>query len=220
MGNENKVRPKGFRKWIENFWYYYKYHTVVAIVVVLTLSVSITQCATRTKYDYQFVLATASAEMAPTQIEAIKNELLKYCEDVNGDGEVNVNLIDCTFNEVKSVKQTIDSKRQRIQSIVMSEQDILVYFMDKACFEWLDSVIDGGFMEDLGLSTENGKYFSLTETELYKNAKEGFDTTYTWPNELLVSRRIVKDTLIEKDKKVIVSLKKADAFIEKLIKAY
>lgn len=219
MTKEKASRPKNFKEWLENFWYHYKYHTIVVAVAFVAISVSLVQCAMRTPYDYQVVLGVCSAEMAPEQIEGIEKEIAKYCKDQNGDGEVLVNLIDCTFNEQKSSYQTITAKRQKIQSILMNEQDILVYIMDKKCFSWLDSAREEGFMEPLGLSEENSKYFNLTDTNFYKNAKTGIVDGLIWPEEIVVSRRIVKGTFIEKNKGIEKSLEKADELVKKIIEA-
>ena len=220
MENKKSSNPSKLRQWLENFWYYYKYHTIVSIVVAFALVVSVTQCASRVDYDYQFVLATSSAEMVPTQIEGLKNELLKYVEDENGDGEININIIDCSFSEKDSARQIIEGKRQKIQSIAMKEENILIFLMDKACFDWLESVFKNGFAEDLALSNENGKYFPLSDTAFYENAKKDFDSGYKWPKELLLTRRIVKGTLIENSGNIDECVARADKIVKNIIKAY
>ncbi len=217
MAGENKIKPKGFKKWVEHFWYYYKIHTIFLLVALITLAVCITQCSGRTNYDYQFILATSSVEMLPVQVKAMEKELLKYCTDQNGDGEVNIQLVDCTFSKTGSTRARVDSKKREIQSIVTGEQEVLLYFMDKECFEWLDGAIDGGFFEERGLSEENGKYLPLTESEILTLPKAGLTSAeYRWPKELLVSKRIVKGTLIENKKGILESNKKADEILEKI----
>jgi len=98
MAGENLVRPKGFKAKVENFWYHYKYHTIAFLFVFITLAVSITQCSTKTDYDYKIIVATRSVTLSTPQLQAITDELKTYGEDVNGDGEVNLLLVDCTLN--------------------------------------------------------------------------------------------------------------------------
>lgn len=217
MAGENEIRPKGFKAKMENYWYYHKFSTIVVFVLVFALAVSITQCSTKTEYDYQLVLAVGSVEMAPSQIEALTKQVESLGEDQNGDGKVEVNLIDCTYNEVKSSYSVVMAKRQKIQSIMVNEQEILLFICDKACFEWLSSVREEGFMEDLNLSEEDGRYFSLSETKLYEEAKAETNELLEWPKDMRISRRIVKGTLIEKDEEIVEYIEKADNLLSNII---
>lgn len=218
MAGENKIRPKGFKAWIENYWYHYKWHTIVAVMLIITVSVSLVQCAVKPSYDYYVVLAVQSVEFVPSQVESLENQLAKYGSDQNGDGEVTVMVVDCSYDQEKTAYAMALSKRQKLQSIITGEQDMLVILSDKECFDWLDGIREEGFMENMGLPEGNGRYFSLTDTELYSNAKADVDPNLVWPTELRLSRRIVKGTLIENDKNIEKSVKKADDFIFTVMK--
>lgn len=218
MAGENKVSPKGFRAWCENYWYHYKWHTIVSLVLIIAVAVCTVQCSTRPKYDYQLVLAVGSAEMAPSQINALTEQIAALGTDQNGDGVVKVNLVDCTYNETKSSYSVVTAKRQKLQSIFMNQSDTLIFICDKACYDWLDTIREGGFMEDLGLSEEDGRYFSLTDTKLYKAAKAETYEKLTWPEDLRISRRKVSGMLIEKNKDVEKYIEKADTLLSAIIK--
>lgn len=217
MAGENKVRPKGFRAILENFWYYYKYHTLITLFALVAVSVMVAQCATKTDYDYKIILAASTAELAPAQITALCDELAAYGEDLNGDGEVNVTLIDCSFSDEKSTYQTVMAKRQKLQSVLMNEEEALLIISDRACFEWIDEISENGFMEDLGLSESDGRCFALDDTAFVARAKAACYDGLAWPKELLISRRKVAGTLFEKRKNIEQSVANADAFLNKLM---
>lgn len=218
MAGENKVRPKIFFEWCENFWYHYKYHTIVAIITVAALTVMIAQCASKTDYDYSIVIATDSVELAPAQLDALNKELSTYCKDLNGDGEVNLSIIDCSFNSKTSSYQVVMAKKQKLQSVLMNEQETMLIISDKSCYEWINKLNKKGFMEDLNLSDEDGRYFKIDNTSPIINAKNNCHSSLTWPEDLRISRRRLKDTLFENKEKAQKAALVADEYIQEFIK--
>lgn len=217
MAGENRVRPKGFREWIENYWYHYKWPTIIAAVLVLAIAVSTAQCAAKPSYDYDVVLAMQSVELASAQVTALENELSKYGSDQNGDGKVLVRVVDCSYNKNTTFYSMALSKRQKLQTVLTSEQNMLVILSDKEAYDWLAEIRDEGFMANMGLPEDGGKYFPLTETEFYKNVVDNVGSEVLWPKELRLSRRIVEGTLIENDKNVEKSMKTANEFIAAIV---
>ena len=120
MAGENLVRPKGFKAKIQNFWYHYKFHTLVFLVVFVTLFISVAQCAAKTDYDYKIIVATRSMTLSTPQLEAITTELKQYGEDLNGNGSVDILLVDCTMDSNESDYQTTLGKQQRLQTFLMA----------------------------------------------------------------------------------------------------
>ncbi len=226
MAGENLVRPKGFKAWCENFWYHYKFYTIVAIFAVITLVVAVAQCSTKTKYDYKIILATTTVEMASPQIAALEEQLALYGEDLNGDGEVNLTLVDCTINEYTSMRDTAMAKRQKLQSLLMNDTEVMMIVSDGACFEWINETLGGNFIENTDLPDKGGMAFELDGTPLYEkakdkikqsNLKDGIAVELVWPEGLNISRRTVKGTLLEDRDGVEESVKNADAFIQRVI---
>lgn len=218
MAGENLVnRPKTFKTWCENFWYHYKFHTITVIVAVVALAVILAQCATRTKYDYTVMLATSSVEWSSLQIKALEKELAECAEDINGDGEVNVLLADCTFNEQESGYQIIMAKKQKLQSMVMNEPSALILISDKASYDWINTAINNGFSENTNLPHGDGHYYDMTESSFLINAKKSIDSGFIWPDELIISRRRVKGTLFESKKGMSEITEAADKFIKNII---
>lgn len=218
MAGENLVRPKGFKATVENFWYHYKFHTIVCLLLVITLAVSIAQCSTKTEYDYKIVVATKSMPLTTTQLTALKNELTPYGTDLNGDGQVNILLVDCTMDSNPADYQNNLAKQQKLQAILMSDTDVMLFITDLKAFSFIKNLNDTGFIENLNLPDGDGYYYDFTNTDIIKNTKAAADSKnlFKWP-EFLISRRIIKGTLFEGRDGVNENMKNADAFIERVI---
>lgn len=222
MAGENSVKPKGFKARLENFWYHYKYHTIVLIVVFVTLAVSITQCSLKPDYDYKIIVATRSMTLSTPQLEAITNQLNHYGEDVNGDGEVNLLLVDCTLDGNTSDYQTLLGKQQKLQALLMTDTEAMLFLTDDKCLEWIDSLNEKShFIADTGLPHNNGRGFLVSNTHIIQEPKAtaDFEKGLMWPDDLAICRRKVKDTAFEKMEGIEKATADADAFIGRIIKA-
>ena len=221
MAGENQVKPKGLKAKIENFWYHYKYHTIVFIVIFATLAVSITQCCFKTDYDYKIIVATRSMILSTPQIEAITEELKQYGEDLNGDGEVNLVLIDFTVDGNKSDYQTLLGKQQKLQALLMTDVEAMLFLTDTKGLEWIDSLNERSrFIADTGLPHNDGRGFAVGNTHIIQSpkAKVYSEKGLLWPEDLSICRRKIKDTAFEGKDGVEKSVKDADAFIQRIIK--
>lgn len=222
MAGENQVKPKGFKAKIENFWYHYKYHTIIFIVVFVTLAVSITQCCFKTDYDYKIIVATRSMTLSTPQLEAMTKELTKYGEDVNGDGEVNLLLVDCTIDSNNSDYQSLLGKQQKLQALLMTDIEAMLFLTDTKGLEWIDSLNENSrFIADTGLPHNDGRGFLVGDTHIIENPKATVDSEkgLLWPQDLSICRRKVENTAFEGKEGVEKSTKEADAFIQRIIKS-
>ena len=218
MADEHSIRPKTFKKRLENFWYHYKWQTIISAVLLVTVVIGLYQCFSREHYDYRIVLATSTVEISPAQTSALSKEIEKYAKDIDGDGKVSVSVIECSFNANSTAYGMIMAKKQKLQSIIMNEQDMLVFITDKESYEWIESINKNGIFENTGLEKDGGKYFDLTDTEFLKNVKQNCADTVIWPETLRISRRRVKDTLIENNKNVETYMEISDALIKNIAK--
>lgn len=222
MAGENKVKPKGFKAKIENFWYHYKYHTIIFAVVFVTLAVSITQCCFKPDYDYKIIVATRSMTLSTPQLEAMTKELAKYGKDLNGDGEVNLLLVDCTVDGNTSDYQSLVAKQQKLQALLMTDIEAMLFLTDTKGLEWIDSLNESSrFIADTGLPHNNGRGFLVGDTHIIENPKATVDVEkgLIWPSDLLICRRKVEGTSFEGKDGVEKSTNEADAFIQRIIKS-
>lgn len=208
---------RSLRSRLSNFWYYYKWHSVVAIVLAATVAFATVQCATAEEYDYSLLLACSEAQFSNVQTAALEQQLARYGEDLNQDGKVNVRLLDCTYSAQYSARDVVNAQRQKLQSQIMNNAEALLILTDSDCFEWLDSLHEGGFMETLQLPLENGRAMDLDQNGLYTQAKQQCSSELIWPKQLFLSRRIVKDTLIERDKDIATFTENCDTFLNRLL---
>ena len=211
-----KKEGRSFRSRLSNFWYYYKWYTIVITVLVVTVAFSTVQCATAEKFDYTLLLACSDAGYSNAQIIALQQELSVYAEDLNGDGKANVRLLDCTYNPATAPRDLVLAQRQKLQTQLMNNSEALLILTDDSCFHWLNSITDGGFMADIGLPLDNGRSFDLDTHNLFTRAKQQCSSNLTWSKNLKISRRIVKDTLIERDKKIQNHLDHCNAFLNRV----
>lgn len=214
---ENSTAKRSLAARVANFWYYYKWHTLVALVVAVTVAVSVTQCATAPGYDYTLLLASSEVQFSNAQIAALEQQLSAYATDLNGDGKANVRLLDCSYNSVLSTRDVVNGKKQKLQSQIMNNSGALLFITDVDCFNWLCSITEGGLMENLNLPEDGGRSVDLDLNGLYEKARQQCDSSLQWPKRLKLSRRIVKNTLIERDEKIAESLKNNDEFLNRFL---
>jgi hypothetical protein len=172
--------------------------------LIAVLVVSITQCASRPVYDLE-ILYFAYKPAVDAQTQAIGEYFENFAEDVNGDNEVNVQVINCsvTDNEKDSTRITVFSK---IQAILAAEEKVLVYVVDDKAIEYFDNALD------ISIFTENPT--PLNE-EFYKQTTVG---DYTLPDGLSAGLRVIEGTTFEKNKKSVEAYKTAEKLMKKIKK--
>ena len=222
MAGENSVRPKGIKAKLQNFWYHYKYHSIVFMVVFITLAVSVAQCVTQTDYDYKIVAATRSMTLSTPQLEAITNELKQYGEDLNGDGEVNILLVDCTIDGNTSDYQTLLGKQQKLQTLLMADVEAMLFLIDNRGMEWIDSLNkQTNFIANTGLPDNDGRGFCISDTHIIQTPKSKVygEKGLRWPEDLSICRRRVEGTAFEGKEGIEKATQSADAFINRIMKS-
>lgn len=83
--------------WLKNYLYYYKFRIIAAVIALAIAAVAIYQAATREKYDYSVYLCISETAMSEFN-RSIEASFSQFGEDVNGDGKVNVQVIDLSYD--------------------------------------------------------------------------------------------------------------------------
>lgn len=210
---------------LQNFWYYNKWFLLIGVFLIIMLTITISQCASRENFDYQIVLFSYDTYM-PAETEVIKRELSEYGEDLNGDGEVKVQIIDCSYGK----DETADSKgakRQKLTALLASNDDALVFIVEEDSFKFLEEAYPGFFV-DLGLDSKEGRaqalpkdfYDKVNNSDEYNELNEILDDdekSFELPAGLMVARRIADEsTIIGQSKGIEEKIAAADKFIEKI----
>ena len=181
---EEKV-PKTFKEKIVNFWFHYKVHSILAVFFAVVLAIGITQCSTQEKYDGRVALYTRN-HYTNAEIEFFKDYLTPYFTDTDGDGKVNIQIIDCSYTTEGSFDLNYTSAlATRLQSIISSEGDVQLFITTPDTLEQLNSVseqLPEFFVENIAFNEE-----------IYNMAKE---QGISLPNNLMLGRRAISGTLI------------------------
>jgi len=80
-----------YRKKLQNFWFYYKIHLLIALAVVLILGYFAIQKAGTTAPDYHIALVR-EIPCTDTELQSLKDIFTAAGTDVNGDGQVLVQI--------------------------------------------------------------------------------------------------------------------------------
>lgn len=129
--------PRTFRRNVENFWYYHKWHLLAGILIICIMAVGIHSCVTKKDVDL-YVLYVVSGSYSTQTNEALAQKLENYVDDINGDGEKNVQIITVAFSETLSRSdQSQSSELSRFVGQVASGPAIL-YLFDDANYDAFD----------------------------------------------------------------------------------
>lgn len=180
---------------LSNFWYYGR-NTVIALVIIAVLiAVCVVQCTGRTEYDCTVVLYMKRTAL-PEMIENVATVMEKYCPDYNGDGEVNVLVVDCAIPDEERMLENGLAGSTRLMGQFASEKAI-IYIADKEALLELDQIGGGVFVDNsLSLPEFDGKALKLNGT-VFDAAFNVVSEKYTNQFDYYILRRAVIGTAIE-----------------------
>ena len=176
-----------------NFWDYSKWFVISGVALAVLIAFLVVQCATKTEYDLKVVYFTYDA-VIDEQLTPVSKYLSQYADDLNGDGEKNVQVINCSISDKNTAVTMRNTALQKMQSIIVAEKSALLFILDDKSVKYFDN-LDGGLY---AMFEENSL---LLEEDFYSATKhENFGTL---PDDLTLYCRKVLDTTIEKNKDII-----------------
>lgn len=168
------TKPKKFTaEWFDYVWEYYKIHIIVALLLVAAVIYTWVSLATATRYDMELSLSLTSG--IDEEAEAgIKGELEKLIEDIDGNGEINIRLINCSVPENYAdaeYSSAMDSKFY----LQLQGGDSYLVLVSGAMAERLESdpAIEGLFEEASGWADDDGEFSCFAyagESEVLRRA--------------------------------------------------
>lgn len=200
--SEIAIVPKTPKEKWNNFWFQYKWHVIAITAITVVLAVLITQCATRTKYDLEVVYFTYTAVL-DEQTQAVADYIKQYASDTNGDGEINVQIINCSYSNSSGDTQYRYTMMTKLQALIAGDQNALLYITDSESYKYLDGLSEDSIFEDEPYKFGED-FYTATESENLGNLPEG----------LQISCRRVSDTVLEDKKDVDASYKAAKAVLD------
>ena len=205
--SEVAILPKTPKEKIANFWFQYKVHTISIILITVILAVLITQCATRPKYDLKMVYFSYTVPLSQ-QTDKIAEYFEKFASDTNNDGEVKVQVVDCSYSETGSTNiQYRNTMLSKLQSILVAEDETLLYITDEKSFEYLNGISEAEIF--------NGEPLMLSEKFYDFTAVEGL---LPLPEGLRISCRVISGTVLEESENSAKAYENAMVLLEKLKK--
>ena len=187
--SEVAIVPKTPKEKWDNFWFQYKWYVVAITAVTVVLAVLITQCATRTKYDMEVVYFTYTAAL-DEQTNAVAKYIARYSEDVNGDGEINIQVVNCSFNGKSGDTQYRYTMMTKLQAMIAGDQNAMLFITDEDSYKYLADLSDGDGLFDGEPFMLGEEFYKATETDSYGKLPEG----------LRIACRRVSDTVLESKK--------------------
>lgn len=213
-------KPKTLGEKLKNLWYHDKPFILIGVALVTALAIIITQYATKTKYDVTVVVFTYNIT-GDVNCKKMGEFLTPYCEDVNGDSEININVINCSIYDTSAEMDNTDAvenksehnfkRKTTVQTMLSSNASALLFITDENSFNDMQ-----GFSNSGELFVDEPIKFG---EDFYKACADE-SGTFDLPEGLQISCRRIKDTTIEKDKNIETYKKTADSIINELKEHY
>ena len=196
--------PKTASEKIKNVWYHDKWVIMGIIAVLALITFMCVECAKKEKYDLEAVTYAYSYIM-DDQLKVIVEELEKYCEDIDGNGEVNIMSVNCSYakNTASGASMQYTSST-KVQALLAADEQALLFITDSGAYEFLNGI-------DNEKALFEGEAVPIPES-IYKKVKE--KTGMDLPEGLMLSYRRVSDTTLEKEKDIKKYYEQAKAITE------
>lgn len=173
------------RKKIDNFWYYYKIHVLVVVFILFVAGVFIKDIVTKVDYDYSVAFVTEEI-MTDEEISSIQSVLEKEAEDLNGDGEIHVEVQNYTIPQGDSADPQLVAAGQTKLTVDIQDGTSMIFFLSPGCYE---SYKDSGV-----LAADESEYIKFSDCTGYEEAGSPKEL-----GDLMGALRLVEDTKLEKD---------------------
>ena len=203
--SEVAIVPKTPKEKWDNFWFQYKWYVVAIVATVAVLAVLIAQCATKTEYNLKAVYFTYTTALEE-QTEGIADYLQKYAEDTNGDGEINVQVVNISFSNATGDSQYRYTMLSKLQTMLSGDESAMLYITDSETYEYINSLTESGaFLEGEPLKFSE-EFYTATESEQFGRLPEG----------LQISCRRISETTMQNKKQAAKAYESAKKLLEKL----
>ena len=173
------------RKKIDNFWYYYKIHVLVVVFILFVASVFIKDIVTKVDYDYSVAFVTEEM-MTNEEISSIQSVFEREAEDLNGDGEIHVEVQNYTIPQGDSADPQLVAAGQTKLTVDIQEGTSMIFFLSPGCYE---SYKDSGV-----LPADESEYIKFSDCTGYEEAGSPKEL-----GDLMGELRLVEDTKLKKD---------------------
>ena len=151
------------KKKIDNFFYYYKFHVLIGAFILIFLIIFIKDMVTKIDYDYS-VAFLGNYGMSSDDSLALQQWFEEHGEDLNGDGEVHVQISDysCPGDGEEGYDPQVFAAMQTRFIVDVQEGTSMIYFLNQEKYE---------DYKDEGVFPANAEdYTSIQDCQGYKEA--------------------------------------------------
>ena len=124
------------KKKVENFFYYYKFHVLLGAFVLFFLIIFIRDMVTKIEYDYSIAFL-GNYSLTEEDSQAFQTWFQEHGEDLNGDGEVHVQLSDysCPDEEDDGFDPQVFAAMQTRFIVDVQEGTSMIFFLNQEKYE-------------------------------------------------------------------------------------
>lgn len=175
-----------------NFWDYSKWFVIAGFALAVVMAFMVAQCVNRPVYDLKVVYFTYEYAM-DDQLKPIEEYLKPYCKDVDGNGEVNIQVINCSLSKDNTNVSMRNTIYQKMQALIVADENAMLFITDKDSEKYFEKLSEEGkgFFDEKRIALGED-FYSSTKSDYFGELPEG----------LTLSCRRVTDTLIEKQENV------------------
>ncbi len=178
------------RSKVSNFWYYSKFTIAFMVIIAIILGVCIGSCVSKTEYDLTIVMYFKTYANS-TMSENVATIAEQYCEDYNGDGKVEVLVINCSIPDDQRLTDTDGATRLLGQ---FQNEEAIVYMVDTGAYDDLESSFGYDFLDNsMNLPHLDGTAFQLNGTA-FDAAFNVVSEDYTANFDYYLMRRAINES--------------------------
>ncbi len=194
--SETEIVPKTFSEKVQNYWYHYKWVTLIGFFIAVIFTICLVQCVTKVEPDLKIIV------YGHTYIDdnGLSDLAEQYVTDLNGDGKVKVEIVNCSFNDGGMDLQYAYTMRQKVTCVLSEPTSLLFVFDQKGYDDYLAN-----------LNTNN----ALFEQQPVLLGKTFYTANETLPDGLLIACRNINASKLKKEK----GIEKYYAASQKVLKA-
>ena len=184
--SEVAIKPRTFSEKFSNFWYHFKFQTILVLIICVLLSIVTVQCATREKFDFSVLYFTYTPTI-DTQLDSVEEYFEKYATDIDGNGEVNIQVVNCSVSDSNrdAGRNTMFAK---VQSVLVAEHSTVLFVIDDKAKQYFDDAFDYSVFVEEPIKLGD---------EFYKQVA---DEKLPLPKDLMLGLRIIENTGFEGNK--------------------
>jgi hypothetical protein len=119
--------------------FYHKYKVITGFVAATAMAFIIGSCVSTPNYDAK--VSVFCYEYVSEEVHSgINAWLSEYYPDVNENGKVELLMTDCSYSVETDQKSYSDNMMLKVQSLLASEKDAMLYILDDETLEYLNGI--------------------------------------------------------------------------------